>query len=821
MKRLSLLVVVLVALLSMTFSTGLAAVLTIDTVPYWQGGYFMLPDVATAGQVITAPAGATEINDFSFQMNNPATTSFRGFVYAWDGSKATGSPLYESGDRNNLGTPEVITFDAGHVQVAPGAQYVLFVSTSRSTGSGIGNLGFVGGTDTYIGGLRVWLNNSTDVSAWTASNWRLIQDNSDLAFRVHFTTPDSTPCFTLTTTVAPSAGGELKVSPSPNCAIDPTKYASGTVVTLVATPDSFNGYAFSGWNGDVTGTASTTTVTMNGDKVVTATFSTLTCYKLTTTVNPQAVGSINAYPGPNCATDPTKYARGTAVMLSASPGMYNGYVFSSWTGDASGTANPITVTMVGDRSITANFVRPCFGLTTASSPANAGSVAVDPAPNCTTEAGKYVSGTTVTLTATASAGYVFSNWSGSADNSSNPMPVWMVNGDKSITANFSPFPCFSLTTASSPAGGGSVAVSPSPNCLTDASKYPAGAEVTFTATASPGYAFSGWSGDLGGADNPKTVSWWMGTFPRSVTANFSALPCFPLILGHSGSGSNPIANPTNSTGCSAGQYHRGEIISLTASPAPGWQVSEWNGTGNDSSTSTTISVTMPGLSGFDYTVWVYYSQIPCYTLTRASNPAPGGTIGASPSPNCVTAPGNYVTGTEVALTAKPNTGYTFSGWGVDVTGTTNPTTVTMNADKNVTANFTGAPDLAVTNFTAAQTRTGSRAFNLSWTVANQGPLAAPGAWKDTVYLSADGTLDSGDTVLKKSVRQRESLAAGATYSDTLRVNLPRGDTRRYLILRTDDENNVAESDEGNNLRVFQITAPVTADAPDEADADLP
>ena len=40
------------------------------------------------------------------------------------------------------------------------------------------------------------------------------------------------------------------------------------------------------------------------------------------------------------------------------------------------------------------------------------------------------------------------------------------------------------------------------------------------------------------------------------------------------------------------------------------------------------------------------------------------------------------------LTAVPAGGYVFSGWSGDASGTTNPLTVTMNANKSITATFT-------------------------------------------------------------------------------------------------------------------------------------
>jgi len=48
----------------------------------------------------------------------------------------------------------------------------------------------------------------------------------------------------------------------------------------------------------------------------------------------------------------------------------------------------------------------------------------------------------------------------------------------------------------------------------------------------------------------------------------------------------------------------------------------------------------------------------------------------------------YNSGEQVALTPVANSGYVFSSWSGDASGSTNPLTVTMNANKNITANFT-------------------------------------------------------------------------------------------------------------------------------------
>jgi hypothetical protein len=62
---------------------------------------------------------------------------------------------------------------------------------------------------------------------------------------------------------------------------------------------------------------------------------------------------------------------------------------------------------------------------------------------------------------------------------------------------------------------------------------------------------------------------------------------------------------------------------------------------------------------------------------------------------------NYSSGTEVTLTATPTTGYFFSDWSSDLTGSTNPTTIIMSGDKTVEANFSlidvVSPTVAITS----------------------------------------------------------------------------------------------------------------------------
>ena len=96
---------------------------------------------------------------------------------------------------------------------------------------------------------------------------------------------------------------------------------------MTATPVA--GWSFSGWSGDLTGSVNPVTITLNGNKTVTATF-TQNTYSLTVNV----VGSwFCCVEVPDCSLH-----FGDVVQLTANPGA--GWTFSGWSGDLTGSANP-------------------------------------------------------------------------------------------------------------------------------------------------------------------------------------------------------------------------------------------------------------------------------------------------------------------------------------------------------------------------------------------------------------------------------------------------------------------------------------------------
>ena len=170
---------------------------SIDTTPSWNGALYVasfgLPNTATYGQTITMTETAT-LTRFSFYMKVIPTAVFRGLVYAWDGTKATGDALFESAamstTQGNNFEEVVFNIPCGIVLNA-GQQYVLFASVSKdpSQPETAGSWGATVDNTPYSGGQFVFINNGTDPSQWTSMTWSTI--GVDLAFRATIVRPSS------------------------------------------------------------------------------------------------------------------------------------------------------------------------------------------------------------------------------------------------------------------------------------------------------------------------------------------------------------------------------------------------------------------------------------------------------------------------------------------------------------------------------------------------------------------------------------------------------------------------------------------------------
>jgi len=106
------------------------------------------------------------------------------------------------------------------------------------------------------------------------------------------------------------------------------------------------GYNFTGWSGSASGTTNPSVSPWTGVKTVTAGFS-QSQYTLTVNVSPSSSGSVSK--SPNQST----YGYGEQVILTATAN--SGVTFNQWTGDVTGTMNPVTVTMNSNKGVTANL----------------------------------------------------------------------------------------------------------------------------------------------------------------------------------------------------------------------------------------------------------------------------------------------------------------------------------------------------------------------------------------------------------------------------------------------------------------------------------
>jgi len=323
-----------------------------------------------------------------------------------------------------------------------------------------------------------------------------------------------TKTYTLSISCTPTSGGN--VSPSSGT------HDENSVVNVTATPAS--GYRFDHWEGSVSGASATISITMDGDKTLTAYLTKL--YTLATSCTPTSGGSVSPASG--------TYDEGDNATLIATPAQY--YEFNGWGGDASGTSDHVTITMDSNKTVVASFVKLTYTVQTQVHDGVGGTV--DPGN------GTFEAGTHVNITATPASGYRFDHWGGSATGTTNPLNL-LVNEDKTVTAYFTK--TYTLTVSVSPNGNGSI----DPN----GGVFDAGTVVTLTATTTlfP-YAFDHWSGTDNDSTNPTSVTM---NGDKSVTVYFKQLN-----PGTQQTMTNQISGPPGSIvtwQLTAGQWVQGEI----------------------------------------------------------------------------------------------------------------------------------------------------------------------------------------------------------------------------------------------------------------------
>lgn len=203
-----------------------------------------------------------------------------------------------------------------------------------------------------------------------------------------------------------------------------------------------------------------------------------------------------------------------------------------------------------------------------------GIVTLDPPGNI------YSPGTSVTLTATADNGWLFSGWEGvSVFPPDNPVATVTINENMTVKAIFvSAQPQVTLNYEA--IGLGEVTVEPAP---ASTGSYDQGTEVTLTATPVENWHFVTWEGDVVSETNPITF-----TVDSNMTVNgrfASNFTQYTLNLDVEGMGS-VVAAPEPILGT----YDSNTVVTLNATAAQGWEFAGF--TGDLTGTSVLDSVLM-------------------------------------------------------------------------------------------------------------------------------------------------------------------------------------------------------------------------------------
>ncbi|MDB4764282.1 DUF5011 domain-containing protein [Akkermansiaceae bacterium] len=523
-------------------------------------------------------------------------------------------------------------------------------------------------------------------------------------------------------------------------------YPLGTSVTLTASPEV--GYAFGGWTGDITGAENPLTQSLVGNSIVKAIFERdlrdsdddgLSNYEelLVFGTDPADADSdddgyidgleqtegtdpkvAESYPKRTLTILDLEngsvagggvYRLSTEVNLVASPAL--GYVFTGWSGDLTGTNNPLTFVLTENPTVGATFERDLGDqdgdglsnydelLVFGTDPADADSdddgytdgleqsegsdpnestsyptrnlVLLDFENGSVTGAGVYALGVEVEILVTPDLGYLFKGWTGDASGVENPLTVLM-NVDSTIGVKFE-------QDLRDPDGDG-------------LSNYDELVVVKSDPTDSD-------SDDDGYSDGQE---WSEGADPNDA----ESVPSRNLT----------VIGPKNGIVTGGGTYPLGSTATLEAFPSQGYLFGGWSGD------TTGMQNPLPGVMTVDVTVSATFVQderdpdqdgLSNYEeiVLFGTNPADADTDddgyidgleqseGSDPNESAsyptrtltlldlengsVTGAGVYALGVEVEMSVTPDLGYIFEGWTGDAIGVENPLRVLMNVEFTV------------------------------------------------------------------------------------------------------------------------------------------
>lgn len=231
-------------------------------------------------------------------------------------------------------------------------------------------------------------------------------------------------------------------------------------------------------------------------------------YTLTATAEPAEGGQV--------VPEFMEYGEGDTAYVVATPS--DEYVLESWSGDASGNANTIVITMDKNKEVTANFIKKKYPLTIKIE----GEGEVDQDIIKEGIVTDYISGSIVKLTANPEEEWEFVRWRGDLTGNENPTQITM-DEPKTVVAEFIKKK-YSLTVEIIGEGDVDQRVIKQ-GASTD---YNSGTVVELTALSDEDWKFIEWRGDLTGDKNPQNISI---DGPKKVIAVFEEeIDCSDLLI---------------------------------------------------------------------------------------------------------------------------------------------------------------------------------------------------------------------------------------------------------------------------------------------------
>ena len=278
--------------------------------------------------------------------------------------------------------------------------------------------------------------------------------------------------------------------------------------------------------------------------------------------------------------------------------------------------------------------------------------------------GTFNKGATATLTAAATTGYRFVNWTENGNEvSTNASYAFGVTGNRTLVANFEAIPPtqYTISVTNSDTNQGTVS---------GGGTYNEGTSITLEAAAKSGYAFKNWT--KGGAEVSTEASYQVTVSENaSYVANFEAAIYTVSVLS---------GNTDHGTVSGGGTFNEGAATTVTATAKTGYRFVNWIEWASSEEASTEAVYTFTATKNVQ--LIAYFEAIPLkqYTISVLSNNADYGTV---------TGDGTFKEGAEVTIVAEAKSEYRFAHWtkNGDIVSTEAAYTFEVAEDVSYMANF--------------------------------------------------------------------------------------------------------------------------------------